>query len=206
MTTVIVDLDLGNIGSVVNMLEHIGEAARIASDPGDLLHADNIILPGVGAFDVCIAQIDKMGWRDALGHFVCEKKTPLLGVCLGMQVLCNGSEEGKLSGLGFIDGFCHKFDRSKRSSVRIPHMGWNEVLPKPESPLFSGLEKANKFYFTHSYHMVLHETESQEGSCDYGGDFVCAVSKKNIYGVQFHPEKSHRFGKVLLKNFVGIHA
>jgi len=206
MTTVVVDLDLGNIGSIVNMLEHIGEPVRVASDPRDLTCADNIILPGVGSFDVCIKQIDQMGWRDSLAHSVFENKTPMLGICLGMQVLCNGSEEGELSGLGFIDGFCKKLENVRHPSIRIPHMGWNEVIPRFGSALFSGLEERNKFYFTHSYHMVLPEKSVQEATCVYGEKFVCAVSKENIFGVQFHPEKSHRFGKAFFRNFLGMYA
>lgn len=206
MTTAIIDLELGNIGSVFNMLKHIGQSAEIVSDPKALVEAKNIILPGVGSFDACIKRIDAGGWRTALSEVVLQGKTPLLGVCLGMQVLCHGSEEGDASGLHFIDGVCKKFDRVTHPDIRIPHMGWNEVLPSTASSLFHGLEEGNKFYFTHSYHMVLQDDADQAASCVYGDRFVCAVRRGNIFGVQFHPEKSHSFGKRLLSNFVENHA
>lgn len=206
MTTAIIDLELGNIGSVLNMLKHIGQSAEIVADPKDLADAKSIILPGVGSFDACMKRIDAGGWRTALSEAVLQGKTPLLGVCLGMQVLCHGSEEGDANGLGFIDGFCKKFDRSLYPDIRIPHMGWNRVLPSTGSSLFKGLEERNKFYFTHSYHLVLENIVHQEASCLYGGEFVCAIGKGNISGVQFHPEKSHSFGKKLLSNFLSNYA
>lgn len=206
MTTAIVDLELGNIGSVANMLKHIGEPAEIVCDPKCLLEADRVVLPGVGSFDTCMKRIDTGGWRELLTHCALDRKVPLIGVCLGMQVLCHGSEEGKLAGLGFIDGFCRKFDASFYPGLRVPHMGWNEVAPRPGSTLFKGLEDRNKFYFTHSFHMVVSDAAENEATCNHGGAFTCAVSRNNIFGVQFHPEKSHSFGKVLLRNFVNIHA
>lgn len=206
MTTAIIDLELGNIGSVFNMLKNIGQRAEIVADPKALADAKNIILPGVGSFDACIKRIDAGGWRSALSEVVLEGKTPLLGVCLGMQVLCHGSEEGDSNGLGFIAGFCKKFDRAYYPDIRIPHMGWNEVFPSTEASLFQGLEERSKFYFTHSYHMVLQEDAYQIASCVYGDKFVCAVRRGNIFGVQFHPEKSHSFGKRLLSNFVANYA
>lgn len=206
MTTAIVDLELGNIGSMSNMLKHIGERAEVIADPNALVDFDRIILPGVGSFDACMKQIDNGGWREALTTAALDRKTPLLGVCLGMQVLCRGSEEGAAEGLGFIDGFCIKFDRSAHPDIRIPHMGWNEVKPSKKVWLFQGLDERNKFYFTHSYHMVLRDRAREVASCLYGDEFVCAVSRDNVFGVQFHPEKSHSYGKRLLSNFVAGHA
>ena len=206
MTTAIIDLELGNIGSVSNMLKHIGQSVEIVADPNALADASSIILPVVGSFDAGMDRIESGGWRTALSEVVLQGKTPLLGVCLGMQVLCNGSEEGDADGLGFIGGFCKKFDRASYPDIRIPHMGWNEVLPSIKSSLFHGLEKRNKFYFTHSYHMVLQDDAHLAASCIYGDKFVCAVRRGNVFGVQFHPEKSHSFGKHLLKNFLANHA
>ena len=206
MATAIVDLGLGNIGSVSNMLKYIGEGAVVIADPNALVEFDRIILPGIGSFDAGMKQINNGGWREAITNAALVKKMPLLGVCLGMQVLCRGSEEGTAEGLGFIDGFCMKLDRSAHSDIRIPHMGWNEVKPSKGISLFQGLEENNKFYFTHSYHMVLRDPAQEAASCLYGDEFVCAVARDNVYGVQFHPEKSHSYGKRLLRNFVAGHA
>ena len=201
MTTAIIDLELGNIGSVFNMLKHIGQSAEIVSDPKALVEAKHIILPGVGSFDACIKRIDAGGWRTALSEVVLQGKKPLLGVCLGMQVLCHGSEEGDASGLHFIDGVCKKFDRVTHPDIRIPHMGWNEV-EQGEHPMWNGIADRTRFYFVHSYRYADATAECAVGTCEYGAPFAAALSKPNVFAVQFHPEKSHDAGIHLYRNFL----
>lgn len=206
MKTAIIDLGIGNIGSMYNILKHIGEEAVVVCQPHELLKAERAILPGVGSFDAGVQQIEQFGWRKALTEFVNVKKRPILGVCLGMQLLCNKSEEGTMSGLGFVDGVCKRFDSNGKIQLKVPHMGWNEANVVNPSRLFESLEMNNRFYFTHSYYVELQEKECVIASSKYGSEFTCAFQKNNILGVQFHPEKSHRYGKVLLKNFININA
>ena len=201
----IIDYKMGNMGSILNMLKRIGVQAIVSSLPEDILRADKLILPGVGAFDNGMVNLKESGLLSVLSKKVLAKKTPILGICLGMQLLTRRSAEGRLEGLGWIgaDTVRFKFDREE-STLKIPHMGWNTVMFKPGSILSSGLESEARFYFVHSYHVVCDREEDVVGTTSHGYEFVSAVQKNNIYGVQFHPEKSHKFGLQLLKNFVEL--
>jgi len=202
---VIVDYGVGNLGSMGNMLRKIGCPAKISADPDDVLAADKLILPGVGAFDQGIESLRRRGLADALTKQVIERGIPLLGVCLGMQLLGSASEEGSMAGLGFIEAKTVRFPNHVDDvPLRVPHMGWNVVRPQKDDLLFHGLESQNRFYFVHSYHVDCADPEIVLGFTPYAEDFVSVLRQGNVWGVQFHPEKSHRFGMQLLKNFVGL--
>lgn len=191
----IIDYGMGNLGSILNMLTKIGLESKLESDPDNLRAATSIILPGVGAFDNAMERLNSSGFSEAITDFA-KTGSPVLGICLGMQLLASQSEEGELKGLNLIRGDVVKF---KSKSLKVPHMGWNIVKPKNES-LFSHLEN-NKFYFVHSYYYIPKESEHVAGTTDYGHTFVSCINRENIFGVQFHPEKSHKFGMQLLTNF-----
>lgn len=203
---IIVDYKMGNLGSILNMLKKIGTLAMASSLPEDILQADKLILPGVGAFDNGMTNLKESGLLSVLNEKVLAKKTPILGICLGMQLLTRQSAEGRLEGLGWIEADTVRFrlDREKSSPLKVPHMGWNTVMFAHGSILSSGLEKEARFYFVHSFHVVCDKEDNVAGKTLYGYEFVSAVQKNNIYGVQFHPEKSHKFGLQLLKNFVEL--
>jgi glutamine amidotransferase len=199
----IVDCGMGNLGSIENMLKKIGCAPRVSSHVTDIAAANKIILPGVGAFDQGMRNLRKLGLEPVLGEKVMLGKTPVLGICLGMQMLGRASEEGTEPGLGWIAGVCRKFGGPGWDpQLKIPHMGWNTVSPTTADPLLEGFQSAPRFYFVHSYRMVCDTPESVIGVTDYGGPFASVVRTNNIFGTQFHPEKSHRFGMTLLRNFI----
>jgi len=201
----IVDYGLGNVMAFLNVYKRLNIAASAARKPSDLVGAKKLILPGVGSFDHAMELLEQSGMREALDEFVLDRSTPVLGVCVGMQILASSSEEGRLAGLGWIDGQVKKFDATAfRQSARLPHMGWNDVKPVIQSSLFGGLENDARFYFLHSYYFQCTQSEHVLAQADYGAAFTCAVNTKNIYGVQFHPEKSHHFGTRLLKNFAEL--
>ncbi len=197
----IVDYKTGNVGSLVNMLKKIGINSVVSSDPKEIEGADKIIFPGVGAFDNGMNNLLASGLIPLLEKKVKNQSTPILGVCLGMQLLAKGSEEGVVPGLGWIDGLVKKFHFEDRN-LKIPHMGWNTIDVKKTDPIFNEMAKEARFYFVHSYHFVCDEKENVLATTDYGYDFESIIRKDNIWGVQFHPEKSHKFGKQLLKNFI----
>ncbi|MFH1700061.1 MAG: imidazole glycerol phosphate synthase subunit HisH [Candidatus Zixiibacteriota bacterium] len=197
---VIVDYGMGNLRSIQNMLKHLNIVSEISSDRYKISAASKIILPGVGSFDKAVENIDKLNIRELLLKRVREDKIPFLGICLGMQLLGNSSEEGTLAGLGLINGSSHKFNFESRQ-IKIPHMGWNTVSSKKDSILFSDMPEDLRFYFAHSYHFICENMTDILATTEYGNEFVSAISKGNIYGVQFHPEKSHKFGMKLLKKF-----
>ena len=199
---VVVDYGLGNLGSIANVLKKIGAHAVVSSDPAVVEKADKLILPGVGAFDAGMKNLETRGLIPLLNYRVLEQKTPILGVCLGMQLLCKRSEEGQLPGLGWLDAevIRFKFD-GNIANLKIPHMGWNTLAVRQPHPLFADLEAENRFYFVHSYHVVCADMGNVLAQTNYGFDFASAVVKDNIMGVQFHPEKSHKFGMRLYKNF-----
>lgn len=202
MLIAVIDYGMGNVSSIVNMLKKIGVPTVLAKDIKTIQAADKLILPGVGAFDTGMLKLKQGGLTEAIiQHAVIDEK-PLLGICLGMQMLGRGSEEGLEKGLSLIpfDNKRFVFDREK--NLKIPHMGWDIVTTKSkEDPLVTGLDPDQRYYFVHSYHAVCDMEENVLMSCDYGYCFAAAVKYKNIYGVQFHPEKSHRFGMALLNNF-----
>lgn len=196
----IVDYGIGNIASVKNMLYKNGAESETSSDPEVILKSDKIILPGVGAFDTAVNKLDELNLIPIIREFAKSGK-PLLGICLGAQLLLNKSEEGVRPGLQLIAGSCMRF--SGIQPLRIPHMSWTDVTFVKQNPL-TRFSDAPRFYFVHSYHMVCDRSDDVFGVANYGNDFTCAIAHDNIYGVQFHPEKSHRFGSQFLKNFVEL--
>ena len=200
----IVDYDLCNIDSVARAVEECGGRPTITSSPADLDAADRIILPGVGAFPDAMANLRSVGLDAALHAQVIEGGAPFLGICLGMQLLATvGEEVAETPGLGFVPASVRRLD-SKNGAERIPHMGWNEVTPAQGSALFEGIEPGTDFYFVHSYHMVCDDETSVAATTPYCGGFTSAVASRNIFGVQFHPEKSQAAGFHLLRNFLGV--
>lgn len=200
----VVSYGVSNVGSMLSMLRKIGTAAEAVNTPDDLLRADRLILPGVGAFDYGMAALRDAGIADVLVRRVREDRIPVLGVCLGMQLLGRGSEEGVSEGLGLLNGHSVRFRRTGSDPVRVPHMGWSQLHPRRESPIFQGLERRARFYFVHSYHLVCAEPGDVLATADYGIEFTAMVQRDNIWGAQFHPEKSHRFGMTLLANFARV--
>lgn len=200
----IVDYGMGNLGSVANMLKKIGSKSIISSDVNVIQKAEKIILPGVGSFDTAINRIDEMGLRKIIIEIALNKKTPLLGICLGMQLLMEGSEEGILPGLGLIKGKAYHFKHHLPKGLKIPHMGWNEVNISNSGPLTQGYQDEIRFYFVHSYFINVDNELDSMMKCNYGIDFDAAVQHENIFGAQFHPEKSHRFGMQFLRNFASV--
>lgn len=195
---VVVDTGLGNVASVANMLSHIGVDSRVASEPDTSRIESGYLLPGVGAFDTGMRRLADSGWFEFLQWLPAEH--PLLGICLGMQLLSRGSEEGTLPGLARVDAEFRHFDSAAQ---RVPHMGWNVVRPVGVSPLFDVGEEQQRFYFTHSYFAVCDDVRDIVATCYYGDDFVAAYRSGGTWGVQFHPEKSHRFGMALLERWTG---
>lgn len=197
----IIDYGLGNLGSIANMLKVIGEKSVITSDKTEIEAADKIILPGVGAFDAGMTRLQEAGLVEVLKNQALEVKKPVLGICLGMQLLGRKSEEGSLPGLGLIPFDNLRF-RLADTELKVPHMGWDIVKFQQKNPLLEGLSGTQRYYFVHSFHAKCDSAENVLMTCDYGYEFAAAVVSGNIYGVQFHPEKSHDFGMALLTNFV----
>lgn len=202
---VIIDYKAGNIKSIQNMLKRIGEESVIANSVEQIVDADKLILPGVGSFDYGMENLKNSGFIDVLSNKVLTDKVPFLGICLGAQMIGNKSEEGSEKGLGWINMDVVKFNTQKLpKDVKIPHMSWNEISVKKSSKLLEGLSNESRFYFVHSYHMLPKNKQDILTTTSYGYKFVSAVEKNNIYGVQFHPEKSHKFGMKMLENFAKI--
>ncbi|MDQ1245529.1 MAG: imidazole glycerol-phosphate synthase subunit HisH [Campylobacterota bacterium] len=195
----ILDYGVGNLKSIYNMFKKIGIESVITSDIEVVKRADKYLLPGVGSFDHGINSLRNAPFFKTLEKEVLENKKPILGICLGMQLLTNSSEEGKEKGLGWVDAKTIKFDLEDKN-LAVPHMGWNKVYPLSQEGLFKDLDDG-RFYFVHSYHVVCNDEANILGVTNYGVKFTCSIHKDNIYGVQFHPEKSHKFGMRLLKNF-----
>lgn len=205
MAIAIVDYGSGNIRAIANIYQRLKIESYLAHEPSALIHATRVILPGVGAFDQTMGHLQDSGLRSALEDRVLGDGIPFLGICVGMQLLAKRSDEGALTGLGWIDADVKKFDLSRFTGrTRLPHMGWNDAAPRSGDPLFAGLEPSASFYFLHSYHMVCRDPSDELASADYGGRFTSAVRRGNIWGVQFHPEKSHQSGVRLLENFASI--
>ena len=199
---VIVDYKAGNSGSILNMLRKIGAEAILSDKTEDVAAADKLILPGVGSFDRGMENINRLGLAEILDKKIQKDKTPLLGICLGMQLLMEKSEEGHLPGLGWLKGDIVRFKfRPENNYLKVPHMGWNTVKPSGTNSLFKDIEEP-RYYFVHSFHVCCRNDEDILATTDYGYEFTSSVHRDNIWGTQFHPEKSHRFGLQLLKNFV----
>lgn len=197
----IVDYGMGNLGSVFNMFKKIGVESQITSNLEDIKAAQKILLPGVGAFDNAMKRINSGGLREVLDKKALQERIPILGICLGMQLLTQQSEEGQEKGLAWIKADTKRFQFDKAKKLKVPHMGWNTVSPATPSLLTRDFSEEARFYFVHSYYV---EVENQENSIlktNYGIEFDSAIQHENIYGAQFHPEKSHKFGMKLLDNF-----
>lgn len=198
----IVDYGMGNLGSILNMFKRLGHQAELVNTVNQIVSSNKLLLPGVGSFDKAMERIHDLGYYEPLCELALVKKIPVLGICLGMQLLTNGSEEGSRSGLGWIGGHARRFPLG--TNLKVPHMGWNEVKPAMNSPLIDGLPEDSRFYFVHSYYIKVEIPENSLLTCHYGFDFDAGIHKDNIFGVQFHPEKSHKFGMKLLDNFAKL--
>ncbi|MBL7703061.1 MAG: imidazole glycerol phosphate synthase subunit HisH [Ferruginibacter sp.] len=197
----IIDYGVGNLTSVQNMFRKAGVDAGICNDKSEIVSAKKIILPGMGAFDSCMQKFNDSGFRDIIEQKIVQEKIPVLGICVGLQMLMEGSEEGNLPGFGWIKGRTVAFDKAKmQEGDKIPNMGWLDVTEKKASRLTEGLHEA-RFYFAHSFHVLPADKKDILITARYGYEFTAGIEKENILGVQFHPEKSHRFGMQLLKNF-----
>lgn len=202
---VIVNYGSGNIQAIANIYKELNIEYRVASTAEELANAEKLILPGVGAFDKTMSCLIDSGLKQQLDELVLVKKVPVLGICVGMQIMSNSSEEGELPGLGWIDGKVKKFDISKiKHKPHLPHMGWNSIKPTLKHPILEGIEEEKGFYFIHTYYFSCSDPENMLTSTEYGGEFSSAVYKENIFGAQFHPEKSHSNGIRLLKNFANL--
>lgn len=199
---VIVDFGMGNLGSIANMFKKVGAKALISSRTEDVSGADQLVLPGVGTFDTGMRRLKETGLVPLLREKVLQGKTPMLGICLGMQLMTEASEEGSMAGLGWIKGRTVRFPHG--IGLRVPHMGWNTVSQRKLCPLLHDLGPEPRFYFVHSYHVVCDQPDDILTVTEYGYDFASAFSHGNIFGLQFHPEKSHRFGMQLFRNFSGL--
>jgi len=199
---VIIDYGMGNLYSVLKAFQRIHKDVVVSSNAEDILKADKLVLPGIGHFKKGMENLKKLGLIELLNKKVIEENTPILGICLGMQLYGNSSEEGNVQGLGWIDAETKRLD--PRSKLKIPHMGWNNVKIEKEDLILSGIDKSEQFYFVHSFHIKCNNANDVLTTTDYGGRFVSAIQKNNIYGMQFHPEKSHDAGLQILRNFVNI--
>jgi glutamine amidotransferase len=199
----IIDYGIGNLGSIANMFDYIGVETEILSDPDKIYNAKKIIMPGVGSFDAAISKINNInGLREVLNYKALKVKIPFLGICLGMQLFVNSSEEGNLSGFGWIDGKVKKFPELK--NLKVPHMGWNTVALKSSDIIVKNLTNQERYYFVHSYYVELKDKKNSLMKTNYGFDFDSGIFQENLYGFQFHPEKSHRYGMKIFKNFSEI--
>jgi glutamine amidotransferase len=200
----IVDYGMGNLGSVLNMFKKVGAESKISSDLDEISRAEKILLPGVGAFDTAMQRIYDAGMQEVLNHKALVERVPILGICLGMQLLTHSSEEGILPGLGWIDGAAYSFKGGIEETLRIPHMGWNTANIEQQNDLTKGYDGEIRFYFVHSYYVKVKKTAHSMMQTTYGLPFDSAIVKDNIFGAQFHPEKSHKFGMKFFENFAKI--
>ena len=201
---VIIDYGMGNLRSIEKNLQRSGYTPKISSDPEIIRSADKLILPGVGHFANGMKNLEDLNLIDLLNTKVIEQKTPILGICLGMQLFGKKSEEGDVKGLGFINSETIKFNVSDKQKYKIPHMGWNSINKVKDSPLLNSIHQEDLFYFVHSYHLINNAKDDILTLTEYDYDFTSAIEKNNIYGVQFHPEKSHKQGLQLIKNFIEL--
>lgn len=200
----IIDYQMGNVFSVEKLVKRLGYEVSVTSDKNMILNSDKLIMPGVGHFGKAMNILNSTGIIDSLNEAVLIKKTPILGICLGMQLLVNRSEEGDSSGLGWIDGEIVKFRVKDNIKFKVPHTGWNNALVRKESKLMNNINSDAEFYFVHSYHFTNGRKEDILAETNYEETFASAIEKDNIFGVQFHPEKSHDSGAQLIKNFIDL--
>jgi imidazole glycerol-phosphate synthase subunit HisH len=204
MKLLILDYGMGNLHSVQQKMLRLKTSPIVSSDPVDVLRVDKIILPGVGHFRNAMENLKRLNLTDALNEAIQVKKVPVLGICLGMQLLANRSEEGNVSGLGWLDADVIHFRIKDIQNYKIPHMGWNQISVAKESKLMDRVPEGSEFYFVHSFHFTTNDQSIVLNRTDYEYPFVSAVEKENIFGVQYHPEKSHDVGEQLLKNFISL--
>lgn len=203
----IIDLGIGNIGSVINMIKYVGGDCKVSSSPMEIKSASKLILPGVGSFDKAMNQLRNKQLVDVIVEKATIDKVPLLGICLGMQLLTSSSEEGNEIGLDLIPAETLSFKKALKKNLvkeRIPHMGWNDVQVKQVNKLTKDLIEFSRFYFVHSYYVKCLHQENSLMTSHHGFEFNSAIVKDNVYGVQFHPEKSHKYGKKLISNFIAL--
>lgn len=202
--TIIIDYGMGNVGSIHNMIRKAGYSSKISNSYDDIMNATKLILPGVGSFDSGMNQLNKYDLIDVLNKKVVQEKTPILGICLGMQLMTNSSEEGTMSGLGWVDAATKKFILPEHPNLKVPHMGWNHTLSTKNSSLTDNMDSNPRYYFVHSYYVHCHDQQDILTSTQYGIPFTSSFQRNNIFGVQFHPEKSHKYGLKLLSNFMEL--
>jgi imidazole glycerol-phosphate synthase subunit HisH len=198
------DFGMGNLHSVERSLHRMNVIPVISSDPDEISKADKIILPGVGHFQKAMENLSKLNMVDELNKFVLVKKKPVLGICLGMQLMARTSEEGNAAGLGWIDADVVKFGVMDRLNYKVPHIGWNKIIISKKSGLLKNIDDFSEFYFLHSYHFKSYTVADVLSETNYEYNFPSAIERNNIFGVQYHPEKSHRAGSILLENFINI--
>jgi glutamine amidotransferase len=203
-TLAIVNYRMGNLNSVKRKLDRLKTTASITSNARNIIKADKIILVGVGHFAKAMKNIKELNLLDTLNEVAIIKKKPVLGICLGMQLMANDSEEGNSEGLGWLDANVRKMQVDDTLRFKIPHTGWNKITQSKKSHLMKGIPESSEFYFVHSYHLMSNETSNILNETEYCFKFTSAIEKNNIFGVQYHPEKSHDIGEVLLKNFISL--
>ena len=203
-TLAIVNYRMGNLNSVKRKLDRLKTTASITSNAKNIIKADKIILVGVGHFAKAMKNIKELNLLDTLNEVAIIKKKPVLGICLGMQLMANDSEEGNTEGLGWLDANVRKMQVDDTLRFKIPHTGWNKITQSKKSHLMKGIPESSEFYFVHSYHLMSNETSNILNETEYCFKFTSAIEKNNIFGVQYHPEKSHDVGEVLLKNFISL--
>ena len=205
MDVTIIDCGIGNIKSVKRMFEAVDGEAEILKDPAGIEGARRVVLPGVGAFDAGMDALADGGWIEPLNRLAAEGKTPIMGICLGMQLLCRRSEEGVKPGLGWIEADVIRIDTGGDPKLKVPHMGWSVTKPARPNPLLPDTEpEEQRFYYVHKYRAVCDDPADVLATASYGTDFTSAISRGSVYGVQFHPEKSHKFGKALMRRFLEL--
>lgn len=203
-TILVINYNMGNIGSIAKKIQRIGSSVLVSSKPDDIITASKIILPGVGHFQKAIENLKQLQLLDALNEAILIRKIPILGICLGMQLMARHSEEGNVEGLGWFDADVVRFRISDQLKYKVPHMGWNNAMIENESPIFKGISQDAMYYFVHSYHIKCKNKEDILATTEYEYSFTSAIQNGNIFGVQFHPEKSHDWGEQIFKNFAEL--
>ncbi|MGD9562031.1 MAG: imidazole glycerol phosphate synthase subunit HisH [Pyrinomonadaceae bacterium] len=200
----IIDFGMGNLFSIRKRIQSLGYDVQVSNDPSDIAASSKLILPGVGHFARAVEQIRNLGLTEALNREVVERRKPILGICLGMQLMAKLSQEGNAAGLGWFDAEVRRFQISDTVANKVPHTGWNQVFPSKASQLLNGISEGSAFYFVHSYYVKLNRPEDQLAYTPFEDPFTSAIEKDNIFGVQFHPEKSHEVGFQMIKNFAEL--